>query len=235
MVTASSKKRKTIQLVDGDAEAEDVDLATTLKAFIKRSDERHAALVKKVEELSKMNPFDQSLEAIAKASDDDEEDLSDDEESIVDESDKWAIMFRQLREHKIISGDCKVSMKENSKLGYWVQDQKKYYNNAKGGGKGQKIKPERIIKLDSLGFNWGQKYPAPPSWDEQFEKLHNYQQQMGNCNVPFNEANPNALAKWAAYQRAEFKRFKKGKDSLLTLDQIGALKGIGFKWKGPKL
>jgi hypothetical protein len=108
--------------------------------------------------------------------------------------------------------------KDNPKLGMGIKDQKKYYSNLKGGGKGLKIKLERIIKLDSLGFFWGQKYPASPSWDDMFEQLHNYQQNNGNCNVPFNEANPNALAKWAAYQRAEFKRFKKGKDPLLTLD-----------------
>ena len=57
---------------------------------------------------------------------------------------------------------------------------------------------------------------------------------MGNCNVPFNADHPTPLAKWTAYQRAEYKRWKKGRDTLLTLDQIGRLNDIGFNWKGPR-
>jgi len=227
-MTAHSNKRKAIQLTKDYTLNDCMEQLAALNERLKKMEER----------FEKMEDFDRSIEAIAKASDiEGEEDLSDDEETVVDESDKCTMMFRQLREYRIIHGDCQVSrgFKNNPKLAIWVKNQRKGYKNLKSGKKDQKILPERIIKLDSLGFNWGQNFPPPPSWDEMFEQLHNYQQKMGNCNVPFNATNPNALAKWAAYQRAEYKRFQKGKDSLLTLDEIGQLKEIGMKWKGPKL
>jgi hypothetical protein len=237
-MTVHSNKRKAIQLTK---EYTLNDCMEQLVALTKSTDERFKKMEEQIDPLTKtmneMNSFDRSIEAIAKASDsEDEEDLSDDEESVVDESDKWTMMFRQLREYRTIHGDCRVprSYKENPKRARWVDDQRTAYRNFKT-GKGKKIRPERKIKLDSLGFFWSKNNPHPPSWDEMFEKLHNYQQKMGNCDVPFNATNLNALARWTAYQRAKYKRFKNGKDSLLTLDQIRQLKEIGMKWKGPKL
>ena len=236
-----------------------------LETYIKRSDERAGkiemmlqkaderaeraesllvALTKKIDERDTTTAFDASLESIVKSSNNaeeeeqqEEEDLSNDEESVVDEKDKWVGMYQQLRGYRILNGDCKVPDKfaENRKLGKWVSFQKACYNNVKTRKGNPKIKPDKIIKLDSLGFNWGKKYPPPVSWDDMFEQLHTFQQRMGNCNVPFNSTNPTPLAKWAAYQRSEYKRWKKGHDSLLTLDQIGRLKDIGMNWKGPRL
>ena len=168
---------------------------------------------------------------------------SSDDESVVDggknkKTTKWAVMFQQLRKYRIINGNCKVPQKyaENKKLGRWVNFQREMYNNTKGSGKGrEKIKPEKIIKLDSLGFLWGKKFPPPASWEDMFEQLQTFQQRMGNCNVPFNSTNITPLTKWAAYQRTEYRRLKKGHDSLLTSDQIGRLTDIGMNWKGPRL
>eukprot|EP00536_Pseudo-nitzschia_multiseries_P000431 jgi/Psemu1/233581/estExt_Genewise1.C_50246 len=146
-------------------------------------------------------------------------------------------MFRQLRDYRIANGDCSVPTEffENAKLGKWVANQRFQYNNLNTGKGKQKLHPQRIIKLNSLGFCWGKKYPAPASWNNMFEALQEYQQRMGNCNVPCHPTKPTLLARWAAYQRTEYKRFAKGKDSLLTLDQIGKLETIGMNWNGPKL
>ena len=253
MEIEGSNKRKATFLVEG--EDTEVDLSTLLVDFIERSDERLerieeverrlerieerlVALTNKIEddERSAHNLFEKSSEETAKASTNHQEDLSSDEESIVDESDQWSMMFRQLREYRMVHGHCKVpqQFKENKKLGRWVNLQRQYYNNVQT-GKGQKICPERITKLDGVGFNWGRKFPPPPSWDDMFEQLHGFLQRMGHCNVPFRPTHPSALAKWTAHQRAEYKRFRKHRDSLLTKDQIGRLEGIGFDWKGPKL
>ncbi|OEU20272.1 hypothetical protein FRACYDRAFT_181564 [Fragilariopsis cylindrus CCMP1102] len=102
-------------------------------------------------------------------------------------------------------------------------------------GKGQKINPERIIKLERLGFSWNTKQAPPALWDENFEQLQHFQQRMGSCNIPFNATSPTQLAKWVAFQRTEYKRWKKGRDTLLTLDQIKSLSDIGLDWKGPRL
>ncbi len=212
-------KRKAIGTVEDD--------------YVQRLEERNQELEERVEEL------EQALAELKKSEDmdDEEDDWSDDEESGTDDSDPWTIMFLQLREYKVLHGDCKVSQKSKDypKLGTWVKNQRVARRNLKTGKKGYSIDSEKIIKLDSIEFDWGKGFSPPKSWDEMFAQVQNYQQKMGNCNVPFNTTNPNPLAKWTAYQRAEYKRFKQGRDSLLTLDQIGQLKEIGFKWKGPKL
>mmetsp|Transcript_17202 Transcript_17202/g.35492 ORF Transcript_17202/g.35492 Transcript_17202/m.35492 type:complete len:243 (+) Transcript_17202:207-935(+) len=166
-----------------------------------------------------------------------EEDLSDDDETVVDDSEEWKSKYRELREYRIFHGDCLVprQYKENPKLGRWISNERTYYNNAKPGKKGTKTAPERQFQLERIGFSWGKKYPSPLSWAEMYDKVVEWREKTGNCNIPHHATNPSALAKWCAYQRAEYKRRMRGRDSLITLDQIGKLYEIEFKWKGPKL
>jgi hypothetical protein len=99
--------------------------------------------------------------------DDEEENSSDDEESVVDESDPWTVMLSQLREYWIMNGNCNVPQhnKNNPKLGKWVNRQRAHYKGLKN-GKGKKIKPERIIRLERFGFIWNTKETPPASWDD---------------------------------------------------------------------
>ena len=161
------------------------------------------------------------------------EDESDDESRSSPDDDPWSIMYRQLREYRMIHGDCNVPQKsgDNIKLGTWVNNQKIKYRNVKTGKNGTRISQERINKLDSIGFNWGKAYPPPKSWEESFADLKKFRDTFGHCNVPHNPTNPTPLAKWVTAQRVEGKRFRKGRDSLLTLDQIQRLNDVGFKWK----
>ena len=202
--------------------------------------ESNKNLTEKVEALGTFGILDDQQEKTTgsigmKEEEEDEEDFSDDEESVVDQSDKWTVMLKQLREYRIMNGNCNVSQldKDNAKLGAWVNTQRKHYKGIQT-GKGPKIKPERIIKLEQLGFSWNTRAP-PASWDGNFEQLQHFQQRMGSCNIPFNATNPTQLAKWVAFQRTEYKRWKKGLDTLLTLDQIKSLSDIGLDWKGPRL
>jgi hypothetical protein len=237
MTDYSNKRNANCLFEDGAAALE--MLSNILDEHIKTSNERMErfeeallALTQKVDDCSKMNTFGEGHNQ------NDDEDISDDEESVVDKRDQWIIMFRLLRDYRITNGHCKITQNENSKLYYWIKNQKTFYNNAKTGKAGSqytRLSNEKIAMLESIGFSWGKKYPLPVSWDEMFEKLQNYQQRLGNCNVPFNAINPTPLAAWVACQRKEYKRFKIGKSSLITLDQIGMLKDIGLSWKSPKL
>lgn len=223
-------------------------LFASLENEVGKSAEKSEALLKsfleETKELCETNAFNKSLLTIVSDvvnfHNDDDDDSSDDEtpiESITDEKDRqWEIMFRQLRDYRILNGDCKVPLKsaEFPKLATWIKNQKSRFRNIRT-GKGAKLKPERVVKLESLGISWGQNFPSQPSWNEMFDKLATYRNQMGDCNVPFNSANPTALAKWTAHQRTEYKRFKRGYDSLLTLDLIKRLNEIDFNWRGRKL
>ena len=75
-----------------------------------------------------------------------------------DEDDGWTVMLKQLREYRIMNGNCNISQrnKDNPKLGIWVRNQRTHYKGLQT-GKGPKIKPERIIKLERLGFSWNLK------------------------------------------------------------------------------
>ena len=200
--------------------------------YFRRSEERFRYFEERLAKIEERLP--EGLDKI-EDSNNEEDDWSDDEESDTDDSDPWTIMFLQLREYKILHGDCKVpqNSKDYPKLGKWVKNQRLAYKIVKSGKKGRSITADKIIKLDSIGFDWGRGFPPPKSWDEMFAQLQNYHEKMGNCNVPFNQTNPSPLAKWTAYQRAQYKRFKQGRHSLLTLDQIGQLNEIRFNWKGP--
>ena len=160
-----------------------------------------------------------------------DEDVSDIEESITDDAggDRWEQMFRLLREHRCTYGTCKVSKNENARLYNWCRTQRDRFSNRKP----PQLSNECIIKLEGLGFHWGNKYGAAPSWEQMYQELEAYKERTGDCNVPINTTNPTSLAKWVGYQRHEFKRFKHGRNSLLTTNQIQKLREIGFSWKGP--
>ena len=233
MTTIHSKKRKAIDPIDGDTEEDIVKkiktTATVLIDLIKTSDKNFEKLGEVLSALAThddLSSFDQSLEAIVRVSDNEDDNWSDDDDtSIEDAQDAWSVMFRQLREYRMTNGDCKVHAKENKKLAKWIMNQRLRRNS---------LKPERIAKLENIGFSWGRKYPDPPTWDEMFEKLSSFKKRTGNCNVPFNENNPSPLAKWIANQRYEYRRYRKGMDYIITDEQMGRLDGIGFTWKKPK-
>lgn len=215
------KKRKEPDTVDWETE-----LAETKKELAETK-QRLAESEKKLAEaeaLVKEMKTSQTVE-------DDEIDLSDDE-SVRDDSEAWTMKFRELRGYRILNGNCNVSqIGPNSKLGIWVRDQRVAYK----GKRGKKLSPERLTMLESLGFAWGKGFAPPASWEEMFLELQKYQKAMGHCNIHINPKSPSALAKWVCVQRYEYKRLRKGKDSLLTMEQAGQLREMGFKWKRPQL
>ena len=157
---------------------------------------------------------------------------SDDEESVVDSKDnEWTTKFNELREFRIVEGDCRVPyltdiQNPNFHLGRWVRNQRV----RKG-----KMESKKIAKLNHLGFWWGKNQPSPPSWDYNFEKLFAFNKNTGQCNIFIDRESPTPLAMWISIQRTEYKRFKKSQGSLLSIDQIQKLENIGLNWKGPKL
>ena len=183
-------------------------------------------------ELEKVNAELEKLkskEDMTEESDGDDDDEEDPRE--VDANNPWMIKLHELREYLIMNGHCDVprNYPTNQKLSNWVKWQRQEYGK-------KKLPQDKIQKLESIGFTWGKKFPSPPSFEEQLEELKKYQKAMKHCNVPINQNNPSPLAKWISNQRCEYKfYFKKGKDSILNLDQIEQLNDIGFNWKGPRL
>ena len=145
--------------------------------------------------------------------------------------------YIELREYFALNGNLTVPRSgSTSKLGVWVMNQKAGYRNLKNNTKGRKITPEQINKLEAIGFPFGGKAveaPALLSWEEGIEQWKQYKAAKIEINI--NVSNPTQHAKWVSAQRHEYRRFRKGKHSLLDLEKIAELKEIGFKFKGPRL
>ena len=212
-----SKKRKTD---DGPSKKSYEELEAQVE-------ELKQLLLKTQEELKRA--LESSKNGSNGADDDDDDDVSDGEDSVnMDSTDAWMMNYVQLREYFILNGNCQVPSSVNKKLHKWIANQKLAYVN-------KKISPERIALLEGLGLSWGKKFPTPRTWEEQFQDLVKYKNATGNCNVVIHATNPSNLAKWVSTQRSEYKRFRKGQQSLLAMEQMEQLKNLGFKWNGPRL
>ena len=164
----------------------------------------------------------------SQAGGDEDEEISDDDDSVGKHCDPWTAKFKELREYRMINGNCNVSKDgNNSKLGIWVMNQRAKYRD-------KKISTECISKLESIGFSWGKKYPPQKSWEEMYRELEKYVKAMGHCNIHVNSTSPSPLAKWVSWQRVEYKRLKHHKDTLLEYEQVEKLKKLGFKFKTQK-
>mmetsp|Transcript_31859 Transcript_31859/g.48474 ORF Transcript_31859/g.48474 Transcript_31859/m.48474 type:complete len:108 (-) Transcript_31859:36-359(-) len=87
----------------------------------------------------------------------------------------------------------------------------------------------RIKMLEDIGFVWDHHQLA---WEKHYEKLKEYKNKLGHCNLPTRCPCPahQALSTWCYRQRDQYKRDLAGKKSNLTLKRIKALEGIGFQW-----
>jgi len=105
---------------------------------------------------------------------------------------------------------------EGYRLGGWQNAQRGNYKKGN-------LSPERIKRLEQIGFTWER-------LEEQFEKGFQetllYKERTGNPNAPMNYKTHESyqLGKWQGTQR---NNYKKGK---LSPDRIERLEEIGFKW-----
>jgi Helicase associated domain len=236
--SANLKKRKVEDATDDEQPMKDPtpqELLKELHAVKAEVKELKQQLFDALLRITKEGGQETKTEAKASAATQEEEgDFSDLEEE--DPNDPWMARYKELREYRILHGDCNVSKKgPHAKLGKWVDNQRCSYKNVQMNKKGSRITPERINKLEALGFTWGKGSPAPLTFEEGLEKLKEFQKAMRHCNVSVNPKSPSDIGKWVSAQRNEYRRFIKGSDSLLTLEQIGELKDLGFQFKGPRL
>lgn len=88
--------------------------------------------------------------------------------------------------------------------------------------------PERIAKLEEIGFVWRLKetpYCPRTGWDDMYEKLQTYRVWHGDCNVPGRRYKQNpSLGIWVESQR---RKYRQGK---LPPDHIEKLEALGFTW-----
>ena len=131
-------------------------------------------------------------------------------------SSSWNEMFGRLAAYKATYGNSDVpfSYHADPSLGLWC-------GNQRGRRRNGKLSPDRVARLDALGFEWD---PYDAAWEEMFGRLVAYRTTNGNCDVPAHYPADPQLASWCNTQRT---RRKKGK---LSPERIARLYALGFVW-----
>jgi hypothetical protein len=129
-------------------------------------------------------------------------------------AEQWEKAYELLKKFVLREGHCRVvrTFKTNGfKLGVWVFQQRQ----RKG-----RLTPDKIRKLDSLGFSWD---PFSEQWDAAFETMQSFYKREGHTRVNFEHVeNGVNLGTWVSDQRK--------KKSRLTSDQLERLRRIDFCW-----
>jgi hypothetical protein len=106
---------------------------------------------------------------------------------------RWEEMFRRLVAYKKIYGDANVPRvyEKDPQLAQWVLNQKDAFREGK-------MKPERQIKLEAIGFSWSTFYEGDLEWEGNFQKLIAYKSMHGHVRF-FKDPK---LARWVALQQS---------------------------------
>ncbi|VEU37781.1 unnamed protein product [Pseudo-nitzschia multistriata] len=167
--------------------------------------------------------------------------------------DRWNSMFERLKEYKKTYGNTNVPKKYNDggtpALGNWVSKQRfeaLVYQNTKG-EEGQ-ITPERISKLESIGFVWelGRQDEWEEKWLSMFSELEEFQKKYWSTKVPIlnnKELNfksgsgledpMSSLGRWVKTQRIQRNKLLRNEAApAMTKERLEMLESIDFAWSG---
>lgn len=150
------------------------------------------------------------------------------------ENKKWDATFALLVAFHAANGHCKVckNVPENIKLAGWVKNQKREWRDR--GSNSTRLTPQRVSRLNELGFEWELKRRRPndkdannekwsEKWNEMYDRLKRYKTTHGNCEVPIAAYKEDlALGTWVSCQR--------GKRDTLRSDYKKKLDELGFVW-----
>jgi len=130
----------------------------------------------------------------------------------------WEEGFYNLEKYVAKKKDALVPASEKLSngffLGQWVSNLRNSYKNGK-------VDPEKISKLNSLGFDWD---PFLTRWEHCFSLLEKFVEKKGHARVPYAFILEGYhLGRWVSKIRKE--TVKK------TTEQISRLDSLGFVWK----
>lgn len=162
-------------------------------------------------------------------------------------------MFERLKEYKATYGNTIVPKKYNDgrtpSLGNWVSKQRfeaLVYQNTSG-EEGQ-ITPERIAKLESIGFVW--ELARQDEWEEKwltmFAELKAFQKKYLSTKVPIlnnkflgsssQECSMSSLGRWVKTQRIQHSRLLRNQLApAMTKERLELLESIEFEWRGKRV
>ena len=141
---------------------------------------------------------------------------------------KWNQRFVELVAFQKMHGHSRVPKLPpgNKVLWHWRHVQREWRRKGI-------LKPERIARLDAIGFEWEEPDSFGRSrdekwesrWERMFQQLVQFKERFGHCRVVTGwKENPN-LAKWVIRQRMAQRRDE------LRADRKARLDALGFAWQ----
>ena len=129
-------------------------------------------------------------------------------------AEQWEKAFAALKKFRKREGHCRVEKErkvDGLKLGVWVQTQR---------SKKDRLTPDQIKRLNSLGFNWD---PYAELWEQNFTALKKFREREGHCRVERGrKVDGLKLSLWVSAQRSKKDR--------LTPARLKRLNLLGFSW-----
>jgi Helicase associated domain len=189
----------------------------------------------------------------------------------------WEAKYRQLVEFQKRYGHCRVpnNSLEYPRLGVWVRNQRRerkklmmfqeqhHHDNVAshewssanadpGAVKSSTLTPERLRRLEALGFDWYKSHDD--TWNDKYRQLQQYAAVFGHANVKQDDPQYFALGQWCMNQRIAYRKRQRRRrevreeegdgttedglldgadtdsDDGLTLTRIQRLERVGFSW-----
>jgi len=128
--------------------------------------------------------------------------------------------FQETLIYKKSTGTPNVTCDYKTPEGYLLG---KWQSHQRGNYKKRKISPDRIKRLEEIGFTWE---PFEEKFEKGYQETLKFKAKTGNSNAQgdYNTSEGYRLGNWQSDQR---KYYKKGK---LSSDRIERLEKIGFIW-----
>lgn len=130
----------------------------------------------------------------------------------------WEEMYVELQAYRERHGHCNVPQRDpqNHSLAGWVSRQRHSQD---------KVSVDRKQELDKLGFDWEkQAHRFERQWQEMYQRLVEYKQKHGTCNVPKEYKEDFKLGFWVSKQRNCYR------NKTIRPDRRAKLERLDFEW-----
>lgn len=130
---------------------------------------------------------------------------------------KWDFWYGLTIKYKKEFGDANAPVIYTTfngyTLGIWQSRQRAHYKNGK-------LDPERIKRLEEIGFLW-ERYDD--LFEKGFQETLKYKEQTGNANAPYSYATPDGynLGTWQLTQRQTYRNGTLDTERIKRLEEIG--------------
>jgi Helicase associated domain len=148
---------------------------------------------------------------------------------------QWEINFNKLKQYAKGDGPWTASMMEkwDKTVGTWAANQRRRFN------KGM-MREDRIAKLESIGFPFGEARKARPQkigkmqeekWERMYQRLVDFKRFHGHTEVPYGYKDDKSLGLWVSTNRREYNQKSwYGANRSIREDRKKKLEDIGFVW-----